>query len=191
MLTCSPLSTVGRTEQIDVNGVAATLIEIAGATPEQSQLSPPMVGGGSVAGASSSSSSSNEPPSFTAPEQWESGGSTSMSLASYQVDEDGETVRITVTPLPPSDLLANVNRWRSQIALDAIGREQLDDMVSKIELGEIEGDYVALEAPQQTILGVIAVHNDLAWFIKLMGDSSLAKREQGRFEDFVRSFRFN
>lgn len=183
-----------RTEMIEASGVTATLAEMAGKRPTNKQTSAPFARGSSLTGDSSTTSPSGtsvRQPTFSAPESWSAGGATSMSLASFQVQQDDREVRITVTPLPPSDLLANVNRWRSQISLEAVNRDQLDELVTKVKMGEVDGDYVALQAPEQTILGVIAVHDDLAWFIKLMGDTSLAQEERGRFEQFVRSFRFN
>jgi hypothetical protein len=42
----------------------------------------------------------------------------------------------------------------------------------------------------QSILGVIATVRGRQWFFKMQGDSELAKAEEARFEEFVRSVRF-
>ena len=43
---------------------------------------------------------------------------------------------------------------------------------------------------KQTILGVMTVRDKTAWFIKLHGDAAVAAAEKERFEEFVKSVRF-
>ena len=45
--------------------------------------------------------------------------------------------------------------------------------------------------PRESILAVLVTQESRIWFFKLKGDADLAKREQGRFESFVRSVRFS
>jgi hypothetical protein len=92
-------------------------------------------------------------------------------------------------------LLPNVNRWRGQIGLPPVTAAELEEQVSQIDLGGVTGQYVRLYPAEdaesgQAILAVIAIAGDRAWFFKLMGDAELARREQSRFEDFVRSVQF-
>ncbi len=94
-----------------------------------------------------------------------------------------------------NDLLPNVNRWRGQIQLEEIDQAELDDSRRRIQLGDVEGDYVELVGPEgteprQAILAVMALQDGKAWFFKLWGDAELAQREKDRFEQFVQSVRF-
>ncbi|MFQ6049384.1 MAG: hypothetical protein ACE5K7_08470, partial [Phycisphaerae bacterium] len=99
---------------------------------------------------------------------------------------------ITVTPLAAAAgaLLPNINRWRRQIQLGSLTRQQLDQQIQPIEVDGVPGHYIQLVGPHQTILGAIVVHGDTAWFFKLKGDTALASRDQQHFKQFVESVRF-
>ena len=57
-------------------------------------------------------------------------------------------------------------------------------------MGELAADYVQLSGPSEAILGVVVVHEQTMWFVKLQGDPALAAREKERFESFAKSLRF-
>ena len=58
------------------------------------------------------------------PEGWEELPAGQMAVASYAVrGQDGAKANISVSALPVSDELANVNRWRRQLALEPMAAE--------------------------------------------------------------------
>jgi len=109
--------------------------------------------------------------------------------AAYEVRDGDKRAEITVTSLPAegNSNLANVNRWRQQLQLEPMSESQLQQAVTKIQMGDLAADYVQLAGAQESILGVMALRQGTVWFIKLQGHSDLAKREQARFEQFVKS----
>jgi hypothetical protein len=133
------------------------------------------------------------PLTFKLPDGWVRKPAGPMRMAEFEA-RDGERKVVVSISTAGGDLLANVNRWRGQIALDPIDAGQLNESMKKIDAAGVSADYVELIGPEsasapQTILGVIAPVGDRQWFLKLQGDSALAKREQPNFEAFVKSIR--
>jgi hypothetical protein len=141
---------------------------------------------------------SNKRLDYEVPPGWKPSAGSGLSRAAFAVEnETGQKIEITVTPLAAAagQLLPNVNRWRAQIGLEPWSADQLAEAVQTIPSGDVEGQYVALTGPEdadprQTILGVVTLDGPQAWFIKLIGDASLASEQQANFEAFVRSLRF-
>ncbi|MGE0761592.1 MAG: hypothetical protein AB7O38_31575, partial [Pirellulaceae bacterium] len=117
------------------------------------------------------------------------GGISVRRAAAFDVVEGDQKIEITVTSLPSSSLLPNINRWRSQIGLDALTPEQYEQTKKSIEFAGKPADYVQFFGPQEAILGVVADQGGMAWFAKLQGAAELAGRERERFETFIRSIR--
>ncbi|MBM4004058.1 MAG: hypothetical protein FJ295_12355 [Planctomycetes bacterium] len=130
---------------------------------------------------------------FAAPEGWEPGGGTSMSVAAYQRIDGDKKATITVTPAG-GDVVDNYNRWRGQVQLPEAGREELK---AASRLFTIQGRQVVVidivneqGTPPQAILAAIVPTEGQTWFIKLMGDASLAIAEKSNFDQMVNSIQF-
>jgi len=135
-------------------------------------------------------------PTFQVPKGWQSGEVRGYRKAAFKVTDGSKQVEITLIDLPASDPTANFNRWRGQVGLPPASADEIRKQVKSIDIGRTKGLYIELDgpagsSPQRTILGVIAIQGRTAWFIKLMGDSTLAQREKSRFESFVKSLRFS
>jgi len=137
--------------------------------------------------------------SYTNPESWRPGelevtrsGITIRRQAAFEFGEGAEAGEVTVTALPtsPRFLLLNVNRWRKQVALQPVDSDNLDDLFESITLGSINGRYLELVGPSDTILGTIVESAGLTWFFKLSAPNRLADRSRGDFKSFVSSSRF-
>lgn len=112
--------------------------------------------------------------------------------AAFEVQDGEKRVEITITSLPAASnpILSNVNRWRQQIGLDPVSQDELKQEAKQLKVGDLTADYVSLTGSDQVILGAILVRQDVAWFVKLQGDSELAERERPHFESFVQSLEF-
>jgi hypothetical protein len=173
------------------DGTPVTLVDFIG------KFSGGMTAPFAVQGGQSSPPSSSSPKpelAYELPPGWEAAAGDGVSTAAFT---SGGT-RTTITALPASnDLLANINRWRAQVGLTPIEQGDLDEAVKKIKLGDDRtGDYVTLEGPPdgespKSIVGVIAVRDDTAWFVKMMGDSQAVQKKKAAFEAFVKSLRFS
>lgn len=191
---------IGETARLLVDGSTATLVNLegtlesgsSGRAPFALRRTPPRRGLGAVDGTIKAALK------YDVPEGWSPAAGTALSAAAFKVSADGQSAEITVTALGAAagDLPSNVNRWRTQIGLDAVASEQIREQLETLEVDGTEGAYVELMGPEKTqpreaILGVIVVRDERAWFFKLKGDADLARREKSRFESFVRSVQFN
>ena len=137
--------------------------------------------------------------SYSKPEGWSPGeleisrmGITIVRQAAFDFrggDESGE-VTVTAMPVGPRFLLNNVNRWRRQVALEAVDSDNLDDLFEPIALATIKGQYLELVGPRNTILGTIVESGGMTWFFKLSAPNRLAGRSRKDFKAFINSSRF-
>jgi hypothetical protein len=149
--------------------------------------------------AAQSSPPSHRLPEWQAPEHWNSAPLTPMLLARFFVSDDHSQAEITVSSFPGDvgGILANVNRWRSQIGLQPIDQATLRQVTSPIEL---HGEYVTLvdmtnDQPAeprepQRVLVVIVPREGHTWFYKIQGKPSLVAQEKETFIQFVQSVRY-
>lgn len=86
-------------------------------------------------------------PTWTLLEGWKQRSGDQMRFATIDVPVDGKTLELTISRLPMQSqgeeeyLLANLNRWRSQLSLPRIGRSQLGGEIRKVD---IEGGTASL-----------------------------------------------
>jgi hypothetical protein len=128
------------------------------------------------------------------PEGWIAAQAGPMQKAVYEVQDGARQVTISVSTAG-GDMAANVNRWRQQVQLAALGGPDLEREMRKIKVDGQDATYVEAVGPEsaksrETILGVIVEAHGRQWFLKLKGDAELAAREKPHFEKFVQSIRF-
>jgi hypothetical protein len=175
-------------------GLTATVVNYTGMAKPGGMTAPFAAAGGlgRPFGPSTGAAPSGDQFSAQAPSAWTAGQAGGLRKAAFVVEEPSreEKVEITVIDLARDvgDRLANINRWRGQVALEAIDGEQLSQHLARIDVGGLPGDSVELIGPQgETILGVIVDRGDRTWFFKLQGDSALANAHKANFEMYVRS----
>lgn len=194
-----------QSEFLEMAGRQATLINVAGklssggmggmpgsrAAPRRE--SPPAAS----TGARKSSNSGAASLRFDLPEGWREIDNDSFSMKAFVISGgDGAQAKVTISPLAGTggDLSANVNRWRGQVGLPPLSADEVAAALKPIEVDGESGQYVAIigegGADARAVLGVILPRGDTTWFIKLLGPSETATREQARFEAFARSLRF-
>ncbi len=87
------------------------------------------------------------PPSWNLPSGWRQQGASGIRFATIQVDSGVAPLEITVTSLPiqgelDAYVLANVNRWRDQLGLPAMGADALSDQSRAIALEDATATVV-------------------------------------------------
>jgi hypothetical protein len=187
-----------KSTQFDLDGAQVTIVNLLGNLPDDPagpmsqpppraavRPSPPPAAGESI--------------KFDTPLGWSQGqllvargGITIRRQAAFAVKRDGKSVEITATRMPgnPASLLINVNRWRGQVKLDRVTEAKLAADGKKIDIDGATGTYVELIGAEESILGVVAFRNGMAWYIKLQGDRDLALQERTHFDEFLKSIRF-
>ncbi len=128
---------------------------------------------------------------FQTPAGWEQGGGTSMSLAAFQVQRDGQRIAITFTPAG-GDLAANINRWRGQIGLAAQSPQEIQAASRNLT---VDGHPVVMadlvnKTTNQAVIAAILQDGETSWFITIKGGAELALAEQANFEQLIQSIRF-
>jgi hypothetical protein len=90
-------------------------------------------------------------PVWTVPDGWTQEAGSGMRYATLQIGAGERAAELTVIGLPNPDededsyLLANVNRWREQLQLPSIDREQLDSEAEVIPLDETKAMLVRMQ----------------------------------------------
>jgi hypothetical protein len=144
------------------------------------------------------------PFTFEKPEGWQQQPAAGMRKAVFAVTDGGNSATVTAIDLSAAapnvaDPLANLNRWRGEIGLEPIKREELESKVHKIEVSGSPSDYleaipdasVAAEsrAKEATIAAIVPSGGNV-WFFKLRGDRDLVVAQQENFKSFLESVRF-
>lgn len=172
------------------DGTKVTLVNISGEFSDG--MSAPAGAGSSAASSTGRSGTSGL--TYDVPDGWSDTGSQGIAVATLRVGE----LQTTITPLSAeaNPLLPNIVRWRQQVGLDPIEEEQLDETLETVTLGDgDDGHFVRLIGPKSgddspAILGAIAYRGDVAWFVKMTGDSKDILNQQSNFKSFLASLQF-
>jgi hypothetical protein len=145
---------------------------------------------------------------WTKPESWQEKPGSEMRLASYAArGEAGEEADISVFSFPDAagGLLANINRWRAQVGLDAVADDALESTATATEIAGLPGWLVDFagnatggapmmgSAPAPTgptrIVGAIVAVEGTSWFFKMMGPDAFVAAQREAFGSLVASIR--
>ena len=133
-------------------------------------------------------------PEWKVPEGWEEQPSSGPRVATFAIKGEGEAaLDVSVTSFPGSmgGPLANLNRWRGQIGLAAIDVPiELLEYVVEREVDGRPAHLVELSNGDRGMLAVMILDEERSWFVKALGDASLAKSQKANFEAFLDSIRF-
>jgi hypothetical protein len=126
------------------------------------------------------------------PAGWSPAPPSAMRYASFAVEKNGEKADISVVTFPGdggSDV-DNINRWRQQIGLPAVGAEVLQSMIAPVHAGDLHIDAVDMTGASTRVLAGWTRQAGRAWFFKLNGPPALVEQEKPKFVAFLQSIRF-
>jgi hypothetical protein len=122
-----------------------------------------------------------------------------MRLVSFEVGPEGRTeCYVTVLGGDGGGLVANINRWRTQVGLEPWSEADIDGLESVEVLGrevpivEVAGEYSGMEGGSEAgfaILGLVCELGDRSVFIKMVGPREDVEAERESFVAFARSLR--
>lgn len=139
-------------------------------------------------------------PTWIVPAAWRAlPSSPPLVVAAFAAGPDG-AARVTLTPLAgdAGGLLANVNRWRAQVGLEAV-RDPAEQLIETIAAAGGSARVVHLlgpaEASPRDALSVALLRDpggtdERTWYIKIAGPGASVAGERERFLAFVRSVAF-
>lgn len=183
----------GNSQEISLDGVTATYVDMTGQFDSGGMSRAPFAGGATPPRPSrTTASTANSPVRFVPPTEWSAGRQAAMRKASFEVVEGERKIDISIIDLQAGSgtLLANVNRWRGQVGLAAVTEADLEQVAASIDISGSPGHYVELVGESLTILGAIVEYGGKDWYVKLMGDTELAQREKDRFTAFLETIEF-
>lgn len=131
---------------------------------------------------------------WVAPAHWQTKPASAMRKATYVVPgANGAAGELAVTAFP-GDVggeLANLNRWRGQLALPPIAEADFAGAVTRLTVNHLPVVLVELtggaaDNPQR-LLGAMVPYAGSTWFFKLTGPAALVAAEKPAFLTFVQS----
>ena len=137
--------------------------------------------------------------SLKAPPGWQRQPPAPMRKASFVVEgADGAKVDISVTSFQGESggLLANINRWRGQLGLEAVDAEHLESIIERRTLAGRDFVIVDLaneQAPadkRQRVIGAIVPAPGETWFFKMTGDDALTAAQKPALLEVLESVEF-
>ncbi|HSV63232.1 MAG TPA: hypothetical protein VLH83_07775 [Chthoniobacterales bacterium] len=147
----------------------------------------------------SSTANTNVPPvtsdkpeiKWEVPAGWSPAPASAMRYASFAAEKNGEKADISVVTFPGEGGgdVENVNRWRQQIGLPAIGAELLKPMITSVQAADVRIDTIDMSGPSARVLAGWARQGGRAWFFKLTGPPNLVEKEKPKFVAFLQSIR--
>lgn len=126
---------------------------------------------------------------YTVPDGWEDLPPSGIRKANLRVSDDFGSAELTVLVFPGDvgGRLANINRWRGQIGLDAATPEDLSAFTEAYTISQHRGLYVRLEGGMQSILGGLLPFHGSTWFFKLQGSSQTVMDNEAAMKAFLDS----
>ncbi len=138
-------------------------------------------------------------PAWDVPPAWKEQPPSSMRIGSFLVEgETGAKADVSVIRLgpDPGGLLGNVNRWRSQVGLEAVEEGDLASLITTRKANGLELTFVDLagrdleSGNSARLLAAIASRPGGTWFYKMLGDDALVAQQKDAFVKFVESARY-
>ena len=126
---------------------------------------------------------------FTTPEGWEKFAASGIRKANLKVTADTGSAEITILTFPGDvgGRLANINRWRGQVGLEAATDEDLPAFTTAYDISGHRGLYVRLEGETQSILGALLPFHGSTWFVKMLGDTPTVLANEASMQLFLDS----
>jgi hypothetical protein len=133
---------------------------------------------------------------WTIPPGWQAVPPSQFLLAEFSIsDANGAKAEVNVAEMggEGGGLLANVNRWRGQLGLGALGESDLPQLAQSLDVPggtatvvDFAGTDSKTSAPTR-LVGAIVSQNGQTWFYKLMGAAPIVAQQKDAFTKFIQS----
>jgi hypothetical protein len=133
---------------------------------------------------------------WNAPAGWQQQAVSGMRIGSFLVPgTEGASADVSVISFPGTggDDLANVNRWREQVHLPAIGADALPSQLQNLQtsagtfaFADI-GGAASGDKPPERLLGAWIRQGGRVWFFKMIGPADVVGAQKDNFLAFLKS----
>lgn len=129
--------------------------------------------------------------SYKAPAGWKELPSSGIRKVNLFVKDESGQAELTVLAFPGDvgGRLANINRWRGQIGLEAVEAGALSSFSNTYSISGQSGLYVRLEGGSKSILGALLPFQGYTWFFKFLGNSETVLANEAAMIRFIDSVR--
>jgi hypothetical protein len=124
---------------------------------------------------------------WNAPSEWKSQAPGPMQDAKFIAADGKATITISIFEGSTGGVLANVNRWRTQLGLPPVDEAGLASLITNLDSGEAGAKLVDMTGSKQRMVGAIVPRGSKTWFFKLTGDPAAVGAEKERFLGFIKS----
>ena len=127
---------------------------------------------------------------WTLPEGWvEAPNDEPMRLATFRAGNGGNEISLSAFPGDAGGVLANVNRWRGQLGMEAVDEASLIETMESTASNGATVAIVDLRSPDGArMLGAIVNPGDgMTWFVKAIGQSEPLDEIVESFATFAHS----
>lgn len=130
-------------------------------------------------------------PHWNVPTHWQPTKGNPLRKGSWRIITPDGQLDISVTAFPgeAGGLLANLNRWLTQIQASPIDEADLARLQAD-SVCEIDGKpalRVHLEGPDEAIEAIVLTLEEASWFFKMKGPKELVDAQKASFEAFLSS----
>lgn len=136
---------------------------------------------------------------WTIPPDWKLLPPSQFLTAQFSVsDASGARAEINVAELggDGGGLLANVNRWRGQLGLGAVGENDLSQLAPSLDIPGGKATLVDFSGvnsetgARARLIAVVVPRGGETWFYKLMGDEKIVAQQKDAFLKFIQSAKY-
>lgn len=136
---------------------------------------------------------------YDTPAGWTAAPATSMREANFTFGPNNEgEIYLARLSGAGGGMLANVNRWRSQMGADPLTQEQVDALPTRPLFGQpatfvsVDGSFSpgmgsTRSFPDYRLMGLILASDQGAVFVKMTGPKALVEQNAAAFDQFVGS----
>jgi hypothetical protein len=130
---------------------------------------------------------------WTLPEGWtEIPDNPPMRLHTFSAADDDGPVEVAISRFPGEvgGVLANINRWRSQVGLSPLDQSQLPAHIERFENTGVEGYFAHIQGEDQHMLaaGLFEPAQQRTWFVRVTLSPAASARLKDTVAAFARSF---
>lgn len=173
-------------------GVAdAMIVDLAGWF-EAGSMTPPMMGaaGAPVAPPVAKPQAAEEEFSSTPPEGWRAGQAGMMRKATFLVGDAEAAVTMFGAVEMMVDPLANLNRWRGEVALAPVEAGELNGLKTEITVDNSPAQRFEIVGDELATLAVMTRRGEQMWFFKLKGPKATVEQQTKAFDEWIASVKF-
>lgn len=149
--------------------------------------------------ASTAVSSGQSKPKWDVPSGWKEVPGGQFLVAKFLLTGAADAqaaVNVSMSPGDGGGLLANVNRWRTQLGLGPVAEADLANQTQALDLADGKASVTDIagqdtkNGQQARLLAVVIPRSGQTWFYKLMGSAQVVQQEKDAFMKFVQSVKY-